>query len=116
MSHSFANASGLSETNPFLRPFLARRCSRVKSQAETVSQYISVNSSSFMSSATSLPPVRSMISHMAGEGNTASVPVRRDISSAYTRSSSLTSKPSSMDPLFASACTPSIPRETPYAS
>lgn len=81
-SHSFAKASGAAETNLLFIPFLAILCSLVKSHADTVSQYISVNCSSFMSRAMTFPSVRSTISHMAGDGKTTSSPVRRVISSA----------------------------------
>ncbi len=74
-SHSNANSSGDPAENLFLRPFLARRCSLVNSNALMVSQYSVVKSSSFMSRGMTFFPssfTLSMKAHIAGDGNSTS--------------------------------------------
>ena len=118
-SHSRANPSGVSDEKRFFSPFLARRCSFTKSKAGTVSQCISVNSSSFMSRAMTLPPsavTRSTRVHMAGEGICTSSPVRAIILRAYAMSSSLTSASPSRVSLALIAWMPSMPMDAAYDS
>ena len=118
-SHSRANASGVSDEKRRFIPFFARPCSLTKSNADTVSQYTSVNWASFMSRAMTLPSpsvTRSTRVHMAGEGMTTSSPVRSNILLAYAMSNSLTSNSSSRRTLSFRACIPSTPRGMPYAS